>query len=126
MAQHKEHALQRAVMRLLDRALPHDAMVTAINPLPGGSAKSGAQAKQLGLAAGIPDLLIVHHGHSLWIELKSEKGKLSEAQKTVHILLNVAHRYDRVTKTGSVVVCRSVDEVLQELKIHKMTLREAA
>lgn len=125
---HPEHSLQRDVVKLLNRVLPHDAFFTAISPLPGSSPRAGAQAKLLGLASGVPDLMIVHHGFTLWIELKAKGGSLSESQKTMHILLNAAHKYpnEAYSKSGTVVVCKSLDEVRQALSTHRMSIEKVA
>jgi len=44
--------------------------------------------KKMGLVPGIPDLqLILNHGKTIYIEVKNEKGKLSENQKRIHKIL---------------------------------------
>jgi hypothetical protein len=121
-----EHSLQRSVVELLHRVLPADAVFTAINPLPPKGAGFGARAKALGLAAGVPDILIAHRGFSLWLELKAPGGSLSDSQKLMHRALNQAYRCDPITKVGSVVVCKSLDEVLSALKSHRMMRVSAA
>jgi len=125
---HPEADLQRNVVKLLHRVLPHDAMFTAINPLPPKGAAQGAQLKKLGLASGVPDILIVHHGFTLWIELKAPGGSLSESQKTMHLLLREAHRYPNqaYTFSGTVVICKTLDEVHAALRTYRMTIKEAA
>ena len=125
---HPERTLQRAVAQLLERVLPEGAAWTAINPLPPKGAVYGMQAKRLGLAAGIPDILIVHGGVSLWIELKAPGGSLSDTQKEMHRRLVEAHRYpnEAYTRSGTVVVCKSLDEVRMALASHRMTMEKAA
>jgi hypothetical protein len=123
---HPEQDLQRAVVRLLHAVLPADAMWTAIAPLPGSSPRAGAQSKALGLAAGVPDLIIVHHGFTLWIELKAPGGSLSDPQKAMHRQIVAAYSSDVYTRFGTVVVCKSIDEVLAALRTHRMLKREAA
>jgi len=125
---HPEHDLQRNVVKLLRRVLPHDAMFTAVNPLPGRGKLANFQGKQLGVASGVPDLMIVHHGFTLWIELKAPGGSLSESQKTMHLLLREAHRYPNqaYTFSGTVVTCKTLDEVHAALRTYRMTIKEAA
>lgn len=123
-----EHDLQKSVVDLLNRVLPADAFFTAINPLPGSSPRAGANAKRLGVAAGVPDILIVHNGLSLWLELKAKHRSATDVQREVHRKLLEAHRYpnEAYTRSGTVVVCKSIDEVRMALQSHRMTLEKAA
>jgi len=41
-----------------------------------------------GVRAGVPDLTILSQGHIFFVEMKSEKGRLSENQKEVMIMLS--------------------------------------
>lgn len=117
-----EHDLQRAVVKLLDRSLPRDAVYTALNPLPPKGPIHGARLKRLGLTAGIPDLVVIHHGFTLWIELKAPGGSLSEPQKAMHARLRAAHKYpnEAYSVSGNVVLCKTIDEVILALKSHRM------
>lgn len=80
--------------------------------IPNGAAlRSGARAgkwlKDEGRVAGIPDMMLPAPGwcHSvLWIEFKAPKGRLNNAQKSVH---------ERLHDMGHMVaVCRSVAEAI--------------
>ncbi len=54
------------------------------------SVRTGARMKRLGLRAGVPDLVVfcARHGfHGLFIEMKSEKGRLTKTQIEYHKLL---------------------------------------
>lgn len=125
---HPERDLQRAVVILLNRVLPPDAVSTAINPLPLKGARAGAQMKRLGLTAGVPDLMIVHHGFTLWIELKAPGKYATPDQAEVHARLRAAHKYPNqsYSASGTVVVCKTVDEVLLALHSHRMTRAKVA
>lgn len=47
--------------------------------------REAALRKALGLKAGVPDLFfLLNGGHAVMIELKAEKGRLSEAQQEFH------------------------------------------
>lgn len=122
---HVEHDLQRAVVRLLRSGILHpDVFWTAINPLPGRTLMAGAQAKQLGVRAGVPDLLFVHKGFALWVELKAGRGRQSAAQldTTARLLLalgwTTSVTYDDLG--GTVILCRSTDDVTAALSVHSM------
>lgn len=97
-----EQALQRAVARYLDLALPDDAWWTAI-PAGGGGRRRGAILKGIGYQAGTPDILIVWKGAAHWIEMKAPRGKVSAEQKAVMAELAAC---------GSPCeVCRSLEDV---------------
>jgi hypothetical protein len=55
----------------------------AFHPANGGyrRAVEGAILRGLGVVPGVPDLIIVHEGRCFALELKSDAGRLSEAQK---------------------------------------------
>lgn len=48
------------------------------------NAREGAKFKAQGVISGVPDLVFVWNGKTHYIEVKCEKGKLSENQKTLH------------------------------------------
>jgi len=106
--------LQRAVARFLDMALPDGAVWSAIGHGGGGKVR-GAILKAMGLKAGIPDVLIIHRGRPIFIELKAQNGRLSLAQQAMHNKLTIAG--------ALVAVCRSVDEVQQILECVGIDLR---
>jgi len=106
---HDEDDLQRAVVKYLRWALPHNATFNAI-PLGGLRHKRAAQRLVgLGTRAGWPDLEIVWHGHPpIFIELKTPKGALSMVQR---------QEIQKLIHCGAVVmVCRSLAEVEQGLR----------
>ena len=68
-------------------------------------ARNGANLKAMGVRAGTPDYFLAYPSgkyHGLWIEMKSETGRVSPEQKTAIEVLG---------KQGYLaVVCRSTDE----------------
>ena len=77
----------------------------------------GRILKGMGLRAGVPDLLVVHEGRAHWLEMKSPRGVLSEAQRATH---------NALTATGCpVVTCRSLDAVRGALWAWGIPLRES-
>lgn len=53
----------------------------AINPVPSKSRTVAIKSKNMGMKAGIADLLLVVQGRSIFCELKADKGSLSNVQK---------------------------------------------
>lgn len=71
----------------------------------------GGILKAMGMRAGVADLFIAmgcHNYHGAWIELKSEKGKLSPVQQSF--------LHDMRTQNYFVAVCYSVDEAIATIK----------
>ena len=84
---HPEDDFQRQLVAFLQVALPHDALYLHV---PNGGLRSKRQAARLsglGVRAGCPDLLIVHRGRALFLELKAGRGVVSPAQRNLHRLL---------------------------------------
>ncbi len=104
-----EQAFHRAAARFLDLALPDDA--TWFHPANGGARrrKEAAILSGLGVKAGIPDLIVVHRGRLIAVELKAPGGRLTPAQKAMHRRLALA---------GAVVTTvTSLDELASFLAI---------
>lgn len=74
-----EYEIHKAVVDWLAVALPN-ALVMHIPNNPRSQA-SGARLKKMGMKAGAADLIIIHHGVIAFVEVKKDKGRLSEAQK---------------------------------------------
>lgn len=85
-----EDAIQRAVFQHLRVRGAHGHIAFAV---PNGGARSKPEAAVmvgLGVLAGIPDVLILHDGKVYALELKSENGSLTPAQKAVQVRLRRA------------------------------------
>ena len=59
-------------------------------------------------SSGIPDLHIINNGRHYWLELKTEKGKVSDLQKITLAKINAAG--------GDARVVRSLDDVIKVLR----------
>lgn len=113
---HPEQKLHFAVADYLNLTLPPDAWWTTVGH--GGfalDARTGARMKRAGVKAGVPDILIVHRGRPLFIELKSTNGRASAEQKTVAADLEKAGaRY---------AICHSLEQVAWALSVWNMPMR---
>lgn len=115
--QHPEQTFHKQAAAYLRAVLPEDAFFTTF-PSGGGGRIRGAHLKAMGLAAGVPDLLIIYKGVTLFIELKAPKGVLSETQKLIH---------QKIAKAGAeVCTCRSLAEIEASLEGMPLTGRLAA
>lgn len=113
-----ERDLQISVAQFLELAAPEGLFWTAINPMPGKSAAAAGLSKAMGLRAGVADLLFIHEGLPLFIELKADKGRESPAQRETSALAGRA-----ATLTW---ICRSVAEVEHRLRIWGVPLKARA
>jgi len=77
-----EHNLQVKVLRYLRENAAPDIHWLAIPNAGRRTMRSGASLKAEGMTAGAPDLcVLLPGGFVLWLELKTAKGVLSDAQK---------------------------------------------
>lgn len=93
-----EAKIQRAIVGWLSWALPESAFFTAIGHGGRGYGSEhgtegwsrGVMWKQMGVRAGVPDLMIAYAGRGWWMEVKTRSGTVSAAQKRVHAALVAA------------------------------------
>lgn len=116
----EEQDLQISIAQFLDLALKHPETFWTAFPAGGGGKARGGQLKAMGLKAGVPDLLVIHAGRVLWIELKRpaakgrRAGTTSDAQDDMH---------DALRRAGCwTIVCRSLVEVQRALEAHHVPL----
>ncbi len=107
-----ERRLQSAVAQYLNAVLTPATWHTAI---PGGD---GKMTRAPGYVSGTPDYLVVHGGRALFIELKTPRGRPSDAQ--------VSAWHGIEDASGKVVLCRSVDDVRAALWRWGVPTRDAA
>lgn len=98
----REVQIHKAVAEYLSLALQPPTFWTTF-PAGGGGMIRGRQLKGMGLKAGIPDIMVVHDGRVLWIELKAPNKYPDPNQRAVHAILK--------TSGCEVCVLRSVVEV---------------
>ena len=80
-AKRTESAVQRAIVQALSYA------GWLVMHIPNQS--TWGRQRWSGLMPGAPDLLAVKHGRVVFLEVKTEKGKVSEKQSEVHDLLRL-------------------------------------
>jgi hypothetical protein len=88
--------------------------------VPNGGWRSTVEAaifKSLGVVAGIPDVLILHDGCCYALEIKSDRGRLTDVQRDAH---------GRMREAGAcVAVVHGIDAALAQLAEWRL-LRGAA
>lgn len=102
-----EEQLQRQICLLLERcALPGvEWFAIYNNPR---NAIDGARQKKKGMKAGVFDLQLIYRGAPFFLELKTEKGRASEAQ--------LAFR-DRMLNQGvPAIICKGYEQAYRVLK----------
>jgi hypothetical protein len=114
-----EADLQRAVVSALRVALPKGAIVhhcvnEITEPGPRG-AKRQAILVGMGVHPGFADLIVLSQGRVLFLELKSIKGRLSDAQE--------AFRAAVLAQGFGWALVRSLDDALGALADHGFTTR---
>ena len=105
--QHPEQAVQKAVLQHLAwRAVP--GLFTFA--VPNGGWRSAIEAaifKGIGVVAGIPDIIIIHAGRCFGLELKADRGRLTNVQRDAH---------ERMRAAGAhVATAWGIDEALAQL-----------
>lgn len=114
-----EADLQRAVVQTLRVALPRTAIIhhcvnEVTEPGPHG-AKRQAILVGMGVHAGFADLIVISGGRVLFLEVKSQTGRLRKSQEVF--------RDTVVTQGFGWALVRSVDDALGALADHGFTGR---
>lgn len=116
-----EDELQANVAKYLDRALPLASWwtATANGAWLGGDKRrrmiQAARLKRTGVKSGAPDLIILHDGRFLGIELKVEGETLTDKQMEAEDQIVIAG--------GGFAVARSIEQVEQALLHWQVPLR---
>lgn len=110
-----EQALHLAVASFLNVALPRDSFFFHVPNAAVRSLVEGGIFKRMATRAGVPDLIILYQGRAYAIELKADKGELSEAQIETHTAF---------ARAGiPVAVCKSLEGVEEALRSWGFELR---
>jgi hypothetical protein len=111
-----EAKVQKEIVDYIRTVAPQ-CMVFAI---PNGSQRTatGRPANAVvGFTAGAPDLVVVvPGGRVLWLEVKAEKGRVSDAQLKFHL--------DLQARSHDIAVVRSLDDVRNAFQILNIETRE--
>lgn len=110
-----EAQLQAQIASYLSVALPSDAQFHH-SPSEGKRGwRSQAALKASGFTTGWPDIEIIWQGRVYFLELKSEKGRVSPAQAKCHSGL--------IAAGAPVAVARSLDEAVSQIREWGIPLR---
>jgi len=119
-----EHQLQVAVVKWARLQAGAHPALAAVFAVPNGARTSMGVAAKLsaeGMSPGVPDLALPlpAGGHAgLWVEMKTPTGTVSHQQKAWHLVLaSAGHR---------VVVCRSIEAAIEELRAHALQVEREA
>jgi hypothetical protein len=103
-----ESKIQKTIVRHLELCGVPD--LVWFHPANGG-ARSKAEAGRFraeGVVAGVPDLVLLHKGRARFLELKADKGRLSDAQRQMQTRI--------VAAGGDVCTAYGLDAALAQLK----------
>ena len=103
-----EAALQRSVIQHLTWRARPGAFFFHV-PLGGyRTCVEGAILKAIGTVAGVPDIICIFEGRCYALELKAERGRVTDVQRVVH---------ERLREAGAhVAVAHGVDQALAQLE----------
>jgi len=102
-----EHALQAAIVEHVKLRLAPGVFVFAV---PNGGLRhaiAGARLKREGVKAGVPDLALVIEGRAHFLELKTERGRLTREQ--------VQRRHEIEAAGGTWACAKGLDAALSQL-----------
>ena len=113
-----EDTIHISIVDYLRLALPRSAVFWHTpNTFPTAKPQYHAKLKRLGRLAGVPDLLIIHAGRIIGLEVKATTGRLSDSQKAFRPVFENAG--------GFYHIVRSIDDVRAVLDQHNITRRNA-
>lgn len=108
----EEHRIQSACVKWF--RIQYPTMQHNLFAVPNGGRRdkaSGSKLKEEGVLAGVADLILLKSTHSygaLLIEMKTSKGRQSEAQmKWEHLIIKDDFKY---------VVCRNLEDFMHEVR----------
>lgn len=121
-----ESALQTEVVAYLRAALPSDATLWATLNERKVSKRLGAKLNRMGRRAGVSDLMVLHAGRLLCIELKTELDVLRQTQRGYASPAQKQFAEDIRRAGGLYAVCRGVDDVAGFLAQNAVPINDRA
>lgn len=121
-----EARLQIVVCQYLDAVLPPNATYWASLNERKVSQKTGQFLNAMGRKAGVADLLVLHAGRFIAIELKTETNHAYGTTRTNQTKAQKAWQGTVEHCGGFYAVCRSTDDVRGSLRAFGVPIREAA
>lgn len=113
-----EDTIQAAIVAFV-RAVAPQIRIMAIPNAARRTASDRASNAVHGLTPGAPDLVMAYsRGRTLWIEVKTPKGRLSLEQTGLH--------HDLGALDHDVIVARSIDDIREAFMVRQISTREAA
>ena len=78
----------------------------------------GAILKAIGTVAGVPDIICIFEGRFYALELKAERGRVTDVQRVVH---------ERLREAGAnVAVAHGIDQALAQLEAWNLLRHDVA
>ena len=121
-----EARLQIVVCQHLDVVLPKDATYWASLNERNVTPKTGAYLNKMGRKAGVADILVLHAGRLIALELKLETDKTYGTKRTDQSEAQKAWQETVEQCGGFYAVCRSTEDVSGSLRAFGVPIREKA
>lgn len=117
-----ERPLHMMCLNYLRLTLPHALIHHSPNEMnlkadPVSKSIAQKRNKEMGMLTGFPDLMVLHRGHFLGLEIKTEKGKVTEAQTEVGQAI--------IEAGGEWLVIRSLMDLEHAVKLFKEEVERA-
>lgn len=113
--QQLEFKFQCVAADYLNRVLPPEVRWFHVPNGEHRSLTTAQRLKRMGVSPGVPDIIILHAGRTMWLELKSNKGKLSPTQE--------GWREWLCDNGFAFYCCNTIDQVQASLKAQGIPLR---
>jgi len=119
-----EAQLQISVCQHLDVILPSDATYWASLNERNVTKSTGAYVNRMGRKSGVADLLVLHAGRLIAIELKTDNNPIRKTRRTYQSANQKDWQADVERCGGFYAVCRSIEDVSGTLRGFGVPIRE--